>query len=645
MDITKFSEKLNKLNGNIYTIEEVVNPVDGIYEADLEHDNIDTNTINIYTGSKLTGDKINTYTISTPSITPWRTHIRIFSNEPVLYISYETVGDTVEADDINTVQDAINDTQNALNNEISRAENAETLLQQNIDNEVIRAKKAESTLTTNLNSEITRAKNAENTITTNLNAEITRAKNIETLLTNDLSSEVTRAKKAESTLTTNLSNETTRAQKAETNLDNIINTNKPIWDDKYTKNEIDNKISKVITNMSWKESVASYSDLATTYPNAKDGWTVNVKDTNITYRYDGTTWIAISANSIPLATSSVDGKMSSSDKSFLDTVKSKWTDIMNHITDAVKHITSAERTLWNTVSNKLDKSGGKISNPNYRGQLEINRDINGDDYYAEIVFSNQVKRYGGLGFSGKDGAVVSNADASSHYKIYHEGNKPKLSELTNDVGYIKDTDNIATQSHTHSNKNTLDKITESNIQTLNDITKGIGGRNYLRDTKSIKEGSKYWGKNNNPTLSLENSDIYPTNILGISGDKIHSGVTQRMKLQAGTYTLHFKAKSKTGDATKIYYGVDVYRDTGTILVNHGKFVDLTEEWTDYSLTFNISEDITVVFVLYTGATTTATKTFYAHSIKLEKGTIATDWTSAPEDLLKKGMTWNELEGV
>ena len=108
MNITKFSEKLNKLNGNIYTIEEVVNPVDGIYEADLEHDNIDTNTINIYTGSKLTGDKINTYTISAPSLTPWRTHITIYSNEPTLYITYETVGDTIEADDINKLQREIN---------------------------------------------------------------------------------------------------------------------------------------------------------------------------------------------------------------------------------------------------------------------------------------------------------------------------------------------------------------------------------------------------------------------------------------------------------------------------------------------------------------------------------------------------------
>ena len=115
MNITKFNEKLNKLEGNTYTIEEVATPVNGVYEADLRHDNVEPNTINVYTGSKLTGDKINSYTISTPSLTPWRTHIKIYSSIFPLYITYETIGDTVEADDINNVQNAVNDTQNALN--------------------------------------------------------------------------------------------------------------------------------------------------------------------------------------------------------------------------------------------------------------------------------------------------------------------------------------------------------------------------------------------------------------------------------------------------------------------------------------------------------------------------------------------------
>ncbi|MCG8484800.1 MAG: hypothetical protein MJA31_15915, partial [Clostridia bacterium] len=42
-----------------------------------------------------------------------------------------------------------------------------------------------------------------------------------------------------------------------------------------------------------------------------------------------------------------------------DSDKTNWDSAVSHISDAVKHITSAERTLWNTVSNKVDKVTGK----------------------------------------------------------------------------------------------------------------------------------------------------------------------------------------------------------------------------------------------------------------------------------------------
>lgn len=295
---------------------------------------------------------------------------------------------------------------------------------------------------------------------------------------------------------------------------------------------------------------------------------------------------------------------------------------VDNTSDINKPISTA---MQNALNSKLDKSGGTLTgnvtfsddnelswirNTDYAkirfkstgdddadSYMEFKTGDNGDEYFK---FSQQT-------YNPQKSSIITELMTikSDHLRfkgnpVYHTGNKPKLSELTNDAGFIKNTD-------------------------------GIGGRNYLRDTKSIKEGSKYWGKNNNPTLSLENSNIYPTNIVGISSDKAYSGLTQGIKLQAGTYTLHFKAKSKTGDATTIYYGVDVYHSKDTIAVKHGKSVNLTEKWADYSLTFNISEDISVAFVLYTGATTTTAKTFYAHSIKLEKGIVATDWTPAPED--------------
>src|SRR5690606_18818293 len=47
-------------------------------------------------------------------------------------------------------------------------------------------------------------------------------------------------------------------------------------------------------------------------------------------------------------------------KSILDSITSvlinAWNSAVEHMSDLVKHITSDERTLWNTVSNKADKT-------------------------------------------------------------------------------------------------------------------------------------------------------------------------------------------------------------------------------------------------------------------------------------------------
>lgn len=85
---------------------------------------------------------------------------------------------------------------------------------------------------------------------------------------------------------------------------------KSLWNDKYTKTEVDALINQVTSGNQWKTSVANFAAIATTYPNPQDGWTVNVNDTDYTYRYTGTEWVVISANSIPNASSSTDGKMS-----------------------------------------------------------------------------------------------------------------------------------------------------------------------------------------------------------------------------------------------------------------------------------------------------------------------------------------------
>lgn len=128
----------------------------------------------------------------------------------------------------------------------------------------------------------------------------------------------------------------------------------------YTEAEVDNLLSQLETNIDWKEAVNTYNDIATTYPNPQDGWTVNVKDTDYTYRYNGTEWVAISANAIPLATQSVNGLMSSTDKTKLDgieadaevNVQSDWNQSNTQADDYIKNkpvIPTITFRQWNTT--------------------------------------------------------------------------------------------------------------------------------------------------------------------------------------------------------------------------------------------------------------------------------------------------------
>lgn len=720
MDITQFNSKLNKLDGNIYTIEEVVNPIAGVYEKELAHDDVEVNTINIYTKSKLTGTKINTYTTSTPSLTPWKTIVKIFSTEPVLYITYETTGDTVEAEDVNNLQDALNETQRALNfeidravkkenqletdlnTEINRAENKESEIVNDLNTEISRAKKAESdevtrakasekTLTDNLNLEISRAKASESTLTDNLNkeieraqkaemdevtraksaekiitdnltkevnrassaegiltdnlnAEITRAKDSENTLNTNLTNEINRAKSAENTLTTNLATEVARAINAENSIKNTINTNKPLWDDKYTKAEIDNKINEVITDLDWKESVTTFSDLSTNYPSPQDGWTVNVKDTDITYRWSGSTWVAISANSIPLATSSVDGKMSKEDKTFLDVVRSLWVSVTSHINDIVKHITSTERTNWNDANSKKHTHDNKNVIDGITSTLIT-------AWNSAVTHISDTVKHITSAERTLWNTVNNKAEKShTHTKSQITDIPTKVSQFTNDSGYITASDIDSSQNHTHANKTVLDGITSTDISNWNNklaLTGGtVTGRTLFNQGISVKNlngGSGTAGYMNVAQIKITNS---------YQNQPITFKVYQRERY--GMITVKFNSVN-SADPTLSYisklgninaYIVKAMASTWNLYIQKSEAYDsidiLELNKGDYMSSTNITWVNTTVTSLPTGYVQAST-TFM--DLNVTKATQDSDGKQINTTYIKKGTTWNELEGI
>ena len=108
-EIDTFHEKLNKKD-TLYVMEEEVVPVNGVYNNLLIHDNIVDSSVRVYTGSKLTGDKIDNFILSKPGDMSWKRSIKIFSNVPKLYITYESYGDQIEAEDINKLRNSMTNT-------------------------------------------------------------------------------------------------------------------------------------------------------------------------------------------------------------------------------------------------------------------------------------------------------------------------------------------------------------------------------------------------------------------------------------------------------------------------------------------------------------------------------------------------------
>lgn len=576
MELSVFYDKLNKVDGKVYVIEEEIRmPDNGIYEAELQHDNIVDSTLAVYTGPTLTGEQIQTYALSTPSLMPWKRIIRIQTDVPVVYVSYETDGDTVEAQDVNVVQDAILETQGGVNAEEARAKSAEMELNRNLQAETERATgeeqrldirvdteagraqdaenalslrldaeteraeaaerenadtiaaeaeraaSAEKTLTDNLSSEINRAKAAEKVNTDNITAESSRAKAAEKALTDNLAAETTRATVAEKKNADELNTETARAESAEASIRSTINTNKPIWDDKYTRNEVDNKFSTLETAIDWKEAVNTFADLATAYPKPDDGWTVNVKDTDYTYRWSGTEWVAISANAIPKATQDVDGLLSKEDKAKYDDTYSKrhthsnksvidkitqslldaWSAAYTHISDTVKHITATERENWtdaygmrHTHSNKgvIDKVTqamlDKLSGIAAGAEVNVQPDWNVTDSVSDAYIKNKpsampasdVKawakadkkpEYGWSEIESKPSAFPPSEH--NHVKSQITDMPTRLSQFTNDAGYITASDVDTSQNHTHANKSLLDTISQSLLDKWNTVTNKV----------------------------------------------------------------------------------------------------------------------------------------------------------------------------
>ena len=169
---------------------------------------------------------------------------------------------------------------------------------------------------------------------------------------------------------------------------------------------------------------------------------------------------------------------SDNNKHVTTTEKSNWNDA-----NAKKHVHGNQSILdtltqplldkWNTVSDKVDKVTGKGLSSNDFSTALLNK-LNGIADGAEV----NVQADWNITDSASD-AFIKNKPASfppsshTHTKAQISDMPTKLSQFTNDPGYLTSADIDTSQNHTHVNKGILDTLTQAMLDKWNTVSNKV----------------------------------------------------------------------------------------------------------------------------------------------------------------------------
>lgn len=99
--------KLNKRDMPYVIPDEIITLLNGAGEKFLDHDNVRSKSIEVWSLPNRTGKKVTSFTAENPANNEWKTLVKVFAEGTRVYVTYETTGDQVEADDINELQTAV----------------------------------------------------------------------------------------------------------------------------------------------------------------------------------------------------------------------------------------------------------------------------------------------------------------------------------------------------------------------------------------------------------------------------------------------------------------------------------------------------------------------------------------------------------
>lgn len=271
-------------------------------------------------------------------------------------------------------------------------------------------------------------------------------------------------------------------------------------------NKVEVSVNQVASSLQWKESVPTYDDISTKYPTPVDGWTVNVDDNDITYRFTGSEWIPISANSIPNATQSIDGKMSAEDKRKLDSltnyddslIKSELSEKVSK-EDGKSLIRSSDAALIPVLESRLNSLEDKLSDIK-RSNVEPVQ-LSG----ATQEMNDTTKDYVVKGEVNQGNLVVNGKSAKLTELSVSNGSRVKVTSSDTDMNKVR-----VLGDYPKSGGNTIFTMTDSEYVTIKDsefdstsynsIEIGLNGSTLPKSV--LIDNCRFVGKNSNNSILI-----------------------------------------------------------------------------------------------------------------------------------------------
>ena len=162
----------------------------------------------------------------------------------------------------------------------------------------------------------------------------------------------------------------------------------------------------------------------------------------------------------------------------------------------------------------------------------------------------------------------------------------------------------------------------------------VGGRNLLTGTRDWSSNIKGWANNNG--VWHDETEEY-NNLKVKSTTRGWNGWHQNVFVKAGEYyTLSYYAKADKNINVKnsvSWAGSSVYvAPYANIRGDNDIYTPITTEWKRYTRTVYVVSDGSFQWRIEYNASTVPSGKWYIAGMKLERGTVATDWTPAPEDI-------------